>query len=59
MRLFKRKRDYNEVEERCPQCGEPVPEGDIECVMCGADLRPLREVQSDGEAATPKADYPE
>ena len=48
MRLFTRKRDDDEVEERCPQCGEPVPEGDVECVMCGADLRPLREVPSDG-----------
>jgi hypothetical protein len=42
MGLFRRKRNDDEVEERCPQCREPVPEGAADCVMCGADLRPLR-----------------
>ncbi len=42
MRLFGRKRSKNEVQERCPQCGEPVPDQAMECMMCGVDLRPLR-----------------
>jgi hypothetical protein len=42
MRLFGRKRSDDEVEERCPQCGEPVPDQSVECMMCGVDLRPLR-----------------
>ena len=42
MRLFGRKPSNDEVEERCPQCGEPVPEHAVECMMCGVDLRPLR-----------------
>lgn len=41
MRLFARKRSDDEVEVRCPQCREPVPEDATVCVMCGADLRPL------------------
>jgi zinc-ribbon domain len=56
MRLFGRKRNDDEVEERCPQCGEPVPEGAAECMMCGVDLRPFREVASDEEAASSKTD---
>ena len=42
MRLFGCKRSNDEAEERCPQCGEPVPDQAMECMMCGADLRPLR-----------------
>jgi hypothetical protein len=42
MRLFGRKRSNNEVQERCPQCNEPVPDQAVECMMCGVDLRPLR-----------------
>ena len=56
MRLFRRERNDDEVEERCPQCGEPVPEGAVECMMCGVDLRPLREVPSDEAAAPRKAE---
>jgi hypothetical protein len=42
MGLFRRKHSNDDaVEERCPQCNEPLPEGAVECVMCGADLRPL------------------
>ena len=40
MRLFRKKPLDHEVDERCPQCGEPVPDGAIECMMCGVDLRP-------------------
>ena len=42
MRLFGRKRSNDEIEDRCPQCGEPVPDQAVECMMCGVDLRPLR-----------------
>ena len=42
MRLFGRKRSNDEVEERCPHCGEPVPNQAVDCMMCGVDLRPLR-----------------
>lgn len=56
MRLFGRKQDDDEVEERCPQCSEPVPDGAVECMMCGVDLRPFREVASDEEAASSKTD---
>jgi hypothetical protein len=43
MGLFKRKRGDDEAPEmRCPQCNEPVPEGALECMMCGADLRSFR-----------------
>ena len=41
MGLFRRKHsDDDAVEEHCPQCNEPLPEGAVECLMCGADLRP-------------------
>jgi hypothetical protein len=42
MRLIGRKRSDEVVEERCPHCSEPVPEGAEECMMCGEDLKPLR-----------------
>jgi hypothetical protein len=46
MRVFRRRQSADEVEERCPHCNEPVPEGAMECMMCGVDLRPLREAGS-------------
>jgi hypothetical protein len=52
MRLFGRERRDAEVEERCPRCGEPVPQGAAECMMCGADLRPFRAASG---AQQPKA----
>ena len=42
MGLFRRKTTIEDDRERCPQCGERVPEGADECAMCGVDLRPLR-----------------
>jgi hypothetical protein len=42
MRLFRRKRDSDDAEGRCPHCGEALPHGALECMMCGVDLRPLR-----------------
>ena len=41
MGLFRRSRDDEPEGMRCPQCGERVPDGAGECMMCGADLRPL------------------
>jgi hypothetical protein len=42
MGLFRRKRSDEDEEERCPYCGERVPDGAAECVMCGTALEPLR-----------------
>ena len=42
MGLFRRKRGNDEREDRCPHCGEPLPQEALECMMCGTDLRPLR-----------------
>lgn len=43
MGLFRRKTDTEPEPERCPVCGERLPEDDAQrCEMCGADLRPLR-----------------
>jgi hypothetical protein len=42
MGLFSRKPKEDLPEHRCPQCGEALAkENPIECLMCGADLRPL------------------
>ena len=46
MGLFGRKRRHDEA-ERCPHCSEPLPEGAVECMMCGIDLRPHRGTQAD------------
>jgi hypothetical protein len=54
MRLFRRRRLDEPEGTRCLQCGERVPEGADECMMCGADLRPL--VRAPGQAA--KSDGP-
>ena len=53
MRLFRRqvKSDDEPKGMRCPQCGERVPEGAVECMMCGADLRPY--VRTPGRATEP------
>jgi hypothetical protein len=42
MRFIRRKATTEDEGERCPQCSERVPEGADQCLMCGADLRPLR-----------------
>jgi hypothetical protein len=47
MGLFGRKRRHDEADERCPHCSEPLPEGAVECMMCGIDLRPLRGERAD------------
>ena len=48
MRLFKRKPDDDEDVVRCPSCDERVPEGVVECAMCGRDLRALVAERSAG-----------
>jgi zinc ribbon protein len=53
MRLFGRKRSEDEIEERCPYCGEPVPEGAVDCMMCGAALMPFQ-----AAARSPKDEPP-
>ena len=53
MRLFGRKQSEEDVEEHCPQCGQHVPRGAVECMMCGVDLRPFRADSSDDELDTP------
>ena len=49
MRLFGRKRTEEEI-ARCPRCGEPVPEGAVDCMMCGVALGPHRERPSAEDA---------
>jgi hypothetical protein len=58
MRLFGRKPSDDEVEDRCPHCGERVPEGAAQCMMCGVDLRPFRGSSDSRELRTPEADSP-
>lgn len=41
MRLFKRKPPIDDDAPTCPACHERVPEGAVECAMCGRDLHDL------------------
>jgi hypothetical protein len=52
MGLFRRKSSEQDEPERCPVCREPVPEGAVECKMCGAALalEPVRSLEH-GERA--------
>ena len=38
MGLFKKKVSAEEDVVRCPTCRERVPDGALECAMCGRDL---------------------
>lgn len=51
MALFRRKPIVEDEVERCPRCGERVPEGASECAMCGVALRPLRASSRTPQAA--------
>jgi ribosomal protein L40E len=42
MGLFRRNTNVEPEPEKCPLCGERVPDGADECRMCGANLKPLR-----------------
>ena len=53
MRLFRRKATSEDEGERCPRCSERVPEGADRCLMCGVDLRPLRQGSPDRRGDTP------
>ena len=53
MRLFRRKATSEYEGERCPRCSERVPEGADRCLMCGVDLRPLRQGSPDRRGDTP------
>jgi hypothetical protein len=53
MRLVGRKRSDEVVEERCPHCSEPVPEGAAECMTCGEDLKPHRGATASREDEPP------
>ena len=46
MRLFKRKQRAEDEVACCLRCGEPLPEGAVECMMCGVASEPLREPPS-------------
>ena len=56
MRLFGRKPRDVELEERCLRCGEPVPQGAAECMMCGVDLRPFRAASDAQESRASEAE---
>jgi hypothetical protein len=42
MGLFRKKQPDWDDGERCPRCRERVPEGAVECMMCGLALAPVR-----------------
>ena len=50
MRLFRRKTEINDA-PRCPACRERVPEGALQCAMCGRDLADVGQTRArdDGE----------
>lgn len=50
MGLFRKKSTAAEEAERCPHCRELLPDGAVECMMCGVALEPLRGVESSEEA---------
>jgi hypothetical protein len=55
MRFFRRKTTTESESERCPFCREPVPDGAIECMMCGATL-PRSEAQGEEAEERPEQD---
>jgi hypothetical protein len=59
MRFFRRKPTKDDEPERCPHCREPVPDGAVECKMCGAALEPLRPVPRSEETELSKATRPD
>lgn len=53
MGLLRRKQVGDEEVERCPNCRERVPEGAVECMMCGLRLQPVRGASADPGAKPP------
>jgi ribosomal protein L37E len=54
MGLFRRKKTTEDDRERCPRCGEPVPERADECAMCGLDLKPFHSEARDPRQIIPR-----
>jgi ribosomal protein L37E len=54
MGLFRRKKTTEDDRERCPRCGEPVPERADECAMCGLDLKPFHSDAPDPRQTIPR-----
>jgi zinc-ribbon domain len=59
MRFLRRKSTKDDEPERCPNCREPVPDGAIECMMCGATLESLRPMPRSEETELSKATSPD
>jgi hypothetical protein len=55
MGFFPRKASRDEDAERCPRCRERLPDGAVECMMCGAALEPLRGTPRTDEAKASSA----
>jgi rubredoxin len=50
MGFFRRKASGDHDDERCPRCRERLPEGALECMMCGVTLKPAQGTPSNEEA---------
>jgi hypothetical protein len=59
MGFFRRKTSGEDDAERCPRCQERLPDGAVECMMCGAALEPLRGVPRTDEAQASRAHSPD
>jgi hypothetical protein len=59
MGFFRRKTSSVDDAERCPRCQERLPDGAVECMMCGVALEPLRGVPRTYEAKTSSARSPD
>jgi hypothetical protein len=58
MGLFRRKAMSEDDSERCPRCRERLPEGAVECMMCGLALEPLLGAPSNEQANAPEGYRP-
>jgi hypothetical protein len=58
MRLVRRKPAGDDEAERCPRCRERLPDGAVECMMCGVALEPPRGVPRNGESKASRARRP-
>jgi hypothetical protein len=53
MGLFRKTARGDHDDERCPRCRERLPDGALECMMCGVTLKPLRGTPRNEEAKAP------
>jgi hypothetical protein len=58
MGIFRRKTSGHDDAERCPRCRERLPDGAVECMMCGLALEPVRGVPRTDEAKASSVDGP-